>query len=234
MRMLENTRSALTIADWLIARYEQLKTARGFLDFNDLIARTVRLLSRQDAGPWVLYKLDKGIDHILIDEAQDTSPDQWSVLRRLAEEFFSGAGARDSIRRTIFAVGDEKQSIYSFQGAAPEAFAESGFAFSEKVRGAEGSFEHVKLTLSFRSTDDVLQAVDRVFSDTSVRRGLTFAGDTVEHNAIRAGAPGYVEVWPSLGATAVLEPDDWTKAIDHARRRPCCWRRTSPAPSTIG
>ncbi|MEQ1951536.1 double-strand break repair helicase AddA [Mesorhizobium sp. CN2-181] len=216
LRMVENTRAALTIADWLIGRYEQLKTGRGFLDFNDLITRTVRLLARQDAGPWVLYKLDKGIDHILIDEAQDTSPDQWSVVRRLAEEFFAGAGARDNVRRTVFAVGDEKQSIYSFQGAAPEAFAESGFAFSQKVRDAEGRFEHVKLTLSFRSTDDVLGAVDRVFATETARRGLTFAGDPVEHAAIRAGAPGYVEVWPSLGADTVEEPDDWTEAIDHA------------------
>ena len=216
LRMLENTRAALTVADWLIARYEQLKTGRGFLDFNDLITRTVRLLARQDAGPWILYKLDKGIDHILIDEAQDTSPDQWGVVGRLTEEFFAGAGARDHVRRTVFAVGDEKQSIYSFQGAAPESFAASGFAFSEKVRGAEGRFEHVKLTLSFRSTEDVLAAVDRVFARDAARRGLTFAGDPIEHNAIRSGAPGYVEVWPSLGADAVQEPDDWTMAIDHA------------------
>ncbi|MFI0846657.1 double-strand break repair helicase AddA [Mesorhizobium sp. IMUNJ 23232] len=216
LRMVENTRAALTIADWLIGRYEQLKTGRGFLDFNDLITRTVRLLARQDAGPWVLYKLDKGIDHILIDEAQDTSPDQWSVVRRLAEEFFAGAGARDNVRRTVFAVGDEKQSIYSFQGAAPEAFAESGRVFSERVRDAEGSFEHVRLNLSFRSTDDVLGAVDRVFAADQARRGLTFADDPVEHAAIRTGAPGYVEVWPSLGADTVEEPDDWTTAIDHA------------------
>ena len=121
-RMLEATRAALIVADWLIARYEQLKAARGFLDFNDLITRTVRLLSRPDVGPWVQYKLDQGIDHILIDEAQDTSPDQWDVVRRLAEEFFAGLGARDDVHRTLFAVGDEKQSIYSFQGADPRHF----------------------------------------------------------------------------------------------------------------
>ena len=134
--MLEGTQAALIIADWLIARYERLKSARGFLDFNDLITRTVRLLARQDAGPWVQYKLDKGIDHILIDEAQDTSPDQWSVVRKLAEEFFTGMGARDNVHRTIFAVGDEKQSIYSFQGADPESFALSGTEFSARVRDA--------------------------------------------------------------------------------------------------
>src|SRR5690606_16433328 len=142
-RMLENSRAALTVADWLIGRYEQLKAGRGLLDFNDLITRTVRLLSRQDAGPWVLYKLDRGIDHILLDEAQDTRPDQWSVVERLAGEFFAGRGARDEVHRTIFAVGDEKQSIYSFQGAAPESFAASGSDFAAHIRGAEKAFERV-------------------------------------------------------------------------------------------
>ena len=216
-RMLEGTRAALIVADWLIARYEQLKSERGFLDFNDLINRTVRLLARQDAGPWVQYKLDKGIDHILIDEAQDTSPDQWEVVKKLASEFFSGLGARDDIHRTIFAVGDEKQSIYSFQGADPESFAASGQEFSARVRDASGSFEPVKLTWSFRSTDDVLSAVDLVFAREDVRKGLTRDSDPLGHKAIRAGAPGYVEVWPTLGADAVEEPDDWRLAVDHTK-----------------
>jgi ATP-dependent helicase/nuclease subunit A len=216
LRMLENTKAALTVADWLVGRYEQLKAGRGFLDFNDLITRTVRLLARQDAGPWVLYKLDKGIDHILLDEAQDTSPEQWAVVRSLAEEFFAGKGARDGARRTVFAVGDEKQSIYSFQGAAPEAFAESAQAFAARVRGARRVFDHVRLTLSFRSTEDVLKAVDCVFAEAEVRRGVSMSGETIEHGAVRAGAPGYVELWPTIGADAAEEPDDWTLPIDHA------------------
>lgn len=215
-RMLEATQAALTIADWLIARYERLKTGRGFLDFNDLITRTVNLLARPDAGPWVQYKLDKGIDHILLDEAQDTSPDQWEVVKRLAEEFFSGFSARDNVHRTVFAVGDEKQSIYSFQGAAPESFDNSKHEFAGRISDANARFEDVTLTWSFRSTDDVLSAVDRVFEDTSVRRGVTRAPEPPSHKAIRTGAAGYVEVWPSVGADAVDEPDDWRKPIDHA------------------
>jgi ATP-dependent helicase/nuclease subunit A len=215
-RMLEATSAALIVADWLIERYEQMKAARGFLDFNDLITRTVRLLARADVGPWVQYKLDQGIDHILIDEAQDTSPDQWKVVRQLAEEFFAGLGARDGVRRTVFAVGDEKQSIYSFQGADPALFADSGRFFAGRVRAADGRFETVKLNWSFRSTDDILHAVDRVFADKAVRRGLTRDPEPLEHKAIRAGAPGYVEVWPSVGASAVEEPEDWRESIDHA------------------
>ncbi|UVK39440.1 double-strand break repair helicase AddA [Mesorhizobium sp. AR10] len=215
-RMLEGTRAALTIADWLIARYEALKRGRGFLDFNDLITRTVNLLARPDAGPWVQYKLDQGIDHILLDEAQDTSPDQWVVVKRLAEEFFAGHGARDRVHRTVFAVGDEKQSIYSFQGAAPDSFADSRLLFAGRVRDANAAFADLKLTWSFRSTDDVLAAVDRVFAEPGVRRGISHDPDPLDHKAIRTDAPGYVEVWPSIGADIVDEPDDWTQAIDHA------------------
>ena len=213
LQMLEGTRAALTIADWLIGRYEQLKAGRGFLDFNDLVTRTVRLLSRSDAGAWVQYKLDQGIDHVLLDEAQDTSPDQWSVVRGLAEEFFAGMGARDGKRRTIFAVGDEKQSIYSFQGAAPEAFAATGHDFKRRVTDAQASFEHVQLKLSFRSTPDVLGAVDRVFALPEARRGISEFD--VAHDALRDVEPGYVEIWPSVGAGQVDEPEDWRLPVDH-------------------
>lgn len=215
-RMLEGTVAALTIADWLIVRYERLKRGRSFLDFNDLITRTVNLLARPDAGPWVQYKLDQGIDHILLDEAQDTSPDQWEVVKRLSEEFFAGHGQRGSANRTMFAVGDEKQSIYSFQGAAPDSFADSRLLFAGRVRDAEASFADLKLTWSFRSTDDVLAAVDRVFAEPGVRRGISHDPDPLDHKAIRNDAPGYVEVWPSLGADTVEEPDDWTLPVNHA------------------
>ena len=215
LRMVEASRAALTLADWLIARYERLKTGRGFLDFNDLITRTVNLLARPDAGPWVQYKLDKGIDHILLDEAQDTSPDQWDVVRLIAEEFFAGHSAREGVLRTIFAVGDEKQSIYSFQGAAPESFEESRLMFRGKVRDAERRFEDVELTWSFRSTDDVLAAVDRVFEADGTRRGVSRSPNPLSHRAVRAGDAGYVEVWPSIGEDGAEEPEDWSKPIDH-------------------
>lgn len=213
--MLQATRSALTIADALISRYERLKQARGFLDFNDLIMRTVNLLARQDVGPWVQFKLDRGIDHVLIDEAQDTSPEQWQIVRMLTAEFFAGEGAREDVERTIFAVGDEKQSIYSFQGAEPAAFAESGMEFERQVGEAGAQFERVRLTHSFRSTYDVLSAVDTVFARDEARRGLTRDPEPLEHKAVRDNAPGYVELWQSLTPQTVEEPDDWTQAVDH-------------------
>lgn len=213
-RMLQSTHAALVLAERLIGIYERLKSARGCLDFNDLIVRTVNLLARRDASAWVQYKLDKGIDHILLDEAQDTSPDQWAVVEALAADFFAGKSAREGVRRTVFAVGDEKQSIYSFQGADPESFDLSGHRFSNAVRAAGARFEKVRLLHSFRSVEDVLTAVDLTFEAEEVRKGLTRDPDPLQHKAIRQSAPGHVELWPSVAAQAVPEPDDWTQPID--------------------
>src|SRR6266571_1424048 len=116
----ERTAALVTIADAVISRYQAAKDRRGYLDYDDLIDKTLALLG-EERSAWVHYKLDQGIDHVLIDEAQDTSPKQWEIIRRLTSEFFAGAGAR-VVKRTIFAVGDEKQSIFSFQGAAPREF----------------------------------------------------------------------------------------------------------------
>ena len=106
----------------MIARYQAEKERRGLLDYEDLIDKTLDLFARSSAA-WVLYKLDLGIDHVLIDEAQDTSPKQWKIIETIVAEFTPG-GARPNVRRTLFAVGDDKQSIFSFQGAAPHDFDE--------------------------------------------------------------------------------------------------------------
>jgi ATP-dependent helicase/nuclease subunit A len=217
LRMLHGTRAALHLAERLIGRYERLKSGRGFLDFNDLITRTARLLARAEAGPWVQYKLDRGIDHILLDEAQDTSPDQWTVVTALADEFFAGQGSREGVERTVFAVGDEKQSIYSFQGARPQSFTDTRDVFTARAAHAGKRFAEVKLHSSFRSTADVLGAVDLVFASDEARRGLTRYPEPVAHQAVRSGQRGYVELWESLGAEGAEEPEDWRQAIDHAR-----------------
>ena len=147
----------------------------------------------------MLYKLDGGLDHILVDEAQDTSPAQWDVIRALAEEFFAGAGARE-VARTLFAVGDEKQSIYSFQGAAPAMFAETGQGFAAARAGARTlPWRHIPLTLSFRSVEPLLTAVDRIFADRPTRTpGVTASADPIRHIADRAGHAGLIEIWPTV------------------------------------
>lgn len=213
LRLLRLTFSALVVVDDLIGRYEHMKRNRGLLDFDDLIVRTVALLARQDAGPWVQYKLDKGIDHILVDEAQDTSPNQWNVIRLLSEEFFTGNTARN-VRRTLFAVGDEKQSIYSFQGAIPEDFARHGKATEQKTGQAELTFERVNLNFSFRSAPDVLSAVDKVFERPEAHRGFGVDHGPTVHTAIRDHDPGEVQIWDMLTPETTPEEDDWRTPVD--------------------
>ncbi|WP_158598518.1 double-strand break repair helicase AddA [Notoacmeibacter ruber] len=212
--LLEATHAALTLAEALLDRYERSKIARGLLDFSDLVTRTADLLTRNRAASWVQYKLDKGIDHLLVDEAQDTSPRQWRVIEALASEFFAGEGSKADQRRTIFAVGDEKQSIYSFQGAEPGQFSEAGARFGARIRQAEKGFARVKLRQSFRSTPDILSAVDQTFGTADARRGLMQNDEPVEHETVRASHAGDVELWPYLTADEAETPARWVEGLD--------------------
>ena len=190
------TGAMLTLASAVIQRYRTQKEARGLLDYDDLITKTRDLLSRVSAA-WVHYKLDLGIDHLLIDEAQDTSPEQWDIVERLVAEFAVGAGARGSLARSIFAVGDDKQSIFSFQGADPREFHEKQIRFKRTFEAASIEWRDVRLAYSFRSNDSVLTAVQHVFESQTVFRSVTTdEGGISAHLALPDAAPGLVEIWP--------------------------------------
>ena len=201
-------RAALTLADAVREVYTAAKRARGVLDYNDLISETLTLLNRSDAAAWVLYKLDGGLDHVLIDEAQDTSPEQWRIVRRLSEEFFAGAGRRDlfAAPRTVFAVGDQKQSIFSFQGADPDEFEVNRHHFAAKT---QDDFADVRLQTSRRSAPEILQFVDAVFAEPAAREGLTSSGERITHQAFRTDAKGLVEFWPAIKPVKTPEQDYW-------------------------
>jgi len=194
LTLLEAAMALLVLGNAVMQRYGEAKARRAALDFDDLVARTASLLRSSGAVEWVLYKLDGGLDHILVDEAQDTSPVQWNVIRALAEEFFSGAGASETTR-TLFAVGDEKQSIYGFQGAEPEKFARTGEAFARSAQEAGLRWQNVPLTLSFRSVAPLLEAVDLIFATPQQTPGVTVSGAPIVHAAHRTGLAGLVEVW---------------------------------------
>lgn len=210
-RAYDATEALLIVGDAILQAYHAAKRQAGALDFADLIAKTLSLLARADASAWVLYKLDRRIAHILVDEAQDTSPDQWAIVQALARDFFSGEGAREGLR-TIFAVGDDKQSIFGFQGAAPKMLADMQRAFSGEVEGAQAKFVARPLFLSFRSTREILNAVDRVF--TPDRAALITASDYEAHASNRDGEPGAVVIMPRLVRQKADEPEDWTTPFD--------------------
>ncbi|MCB9983565.1 MAG: double-strand break repair helicase AddA [Rhodospirillales bacterium] len=208
------TRDILLLGEAILDEYQTLKTAHGALDFDDLILTTLDLLhgktmglDPKTVGSWVHYKLDQGLDHILIDEAQDTNPEQWQIIEALCDEFYNAAPYNDTIR-TVFTVGDEKQSIYSFQRASPEEFARMQSHFKHRAQTAGQAFDTVPMNISFRSTKSVLTAVDAVFADPAARKGL---GELpVEHTAFRCGAAGLVELWPAFECDESEQADLWT------------------------
>jgi ATP-dependent helicase/nuclease subunit A len=191
------SKAVLNVAEALLALHRKLKRDKGFLDYDDLIMDTHQLLSHAGIAPWILFKLDHGIDHLLVDEAQDTSPIQWQIIAQLADDFFSGESTRTK-PRTLFVVGDEKQSIYSFQGADPEKFSQMKQHFAQKITDAQAKWNPVSLSLSFRSTPAVLRLVDAVFEQAEAREGVLEEGQGILHNPSRSTQPGRVELWPPI------------------------------------
>ncbi len=212
------TAALVRLGDALLTAYERHKEARALLDYDDLVLKARDLLRRPGVAPWVLFKLDGGIDHILIDEAQDTNPDQWEVVQALADEFFAGEGAR-AVHRTVFAVGDAKQSIYSFQRADPQAFLRMRDYFAARVNAARQRWGMVDLDISFRSTAAVLRAVDAVFVRAESSAGVALDGAPIHHTAFRAGHAGLVELWPPVEPEEPPEARPWEPPLEqrHAR-----------------
>ncbi|CUH79539.1 double-strand break repair helicase AddA [Tropicibacter naphthalenivorans] len=197
-------------AQHFVPAYEAEKLRRGWLDFDDLITRARDLLSDPKVADWVLYRLDGGIDHILVDEAQDTSPVQWQVIERLAHEFTSGEGARQDIRRTIFVVGDKKQSIYSFQGADPSEFDRMRDDFAERLARTETPLASMTLKYSFRSASPILSLVDATFEGAEASG---FSADQT-HAAFKDRMPGRVDLWPLIDKVDDDEDGDWFEPLD--------------------
>ena len=233
----EASAAVLLLADTIQAEYARAKESEAVLDYDDLILKTQALLSRAGAAAWVLFKIDGGVDHILVDEAQDTNPEQWSIIERLAEEFFAGEGASDTLR-TLFAVGDEKQSIYSFQGADPIRFGAVGRAFRAKAMAIEQSWNDVPLTLSFRSTEPVLKAVDAVFSKRPAAEGVIW-NDGEHHRAPRLSAPDRQD-WSSFGRwwprrrSSRPKPSSLGTRTRRRRMPSMCCAGASPGRSRLG
>ncbi len=197
-------------AEVFLARFEHLKQAQGWLDFDDLILKARDLLSRSSMAQWVLYRLDGGIDHILVDEAQDTSPEQWQVISLLEREFTTGRSAREVVR-TIFVVGDEKQSIYSFQGADPAAFERMRKLFEERLNNVQRALNRRELLFSFRSSSAILRVVDAALKGGQAT-GVTTR--QVTHRAFHHGLPGRVDLWPFVEKPEESAPQPWDEPLD--------------------
>ncbi|GLQ56028.1 double-strand break repair helicase AddA [Devosia nitrariae] len=206
--LVERSDALLDVLAAITGRYEAIKRARALLDFDDLIEKLAALLEDGRYQLWVQYKLDAGIHHILVDESQDTNPEQWRVVEALTREFFVGEG-QVARPRTLFSVGDPKQSIYSFQGAEPRLFVEAGRGYGRRALAAQKSFTHIELHTSFRTLRPILDAVDLVCAREDIQNAL-LAEQKVHHDTARTEAGGMVTLWPPLQQVRPAVPtDEW-------------------------
>ncbi len=208
------SRDLCTLARAALERYQERKDQRGVLDYDDLIERTLALLSQADAADWVRFKLDGGIDQVLLDEAQDTSPAQWQIIAQIVQEYFAGIGRRDPEDRTLFVVGDHKQSIYSFQGADPARFGAETRGYIARIAEAGREGVGVRLAKSYRSTAQVLAYVDSLFSVEENRVGLMPEGGDLEPHEPTRREPGCVDLWPLTRESPGEEREAWEAPVD--------------------
>ncbi|MDQ2065196.1 double-strand break repair helicase AddA [Xinfangfangia sp. CPCC 101601] len=209
LNLLRRTEALHRFARAFLARYHAAKERRGWLDFDDLITLATELLTDPSLSAWVLYRLDGGISHVLVDEAQDTSPAQWRLIQLLTSEFTAGEGSHDD-PRTLFVVGDKKQSIYSFQGADVTAFDAMRDRFRLAFEEAGLALNERPLIHSFRSSPAILRLVDLCFPPER----QAAMGGAVEHVAFHGDLPGRVDFWPVVTPPEAEAAGEWYKPED--------------------
>ena len=188
--VFKNTMAVFDLAMDFAENYRTIKQERNLLDFEDLILYTQKLFKEPGVMGWVLSQLDVSLVHILVDEAQDTSPQQWNILRTLAGDFFAEGDTENN--HSIFVVGDTKQSIYGFQNADPVAFATSRAAIAEQIKQNYRTIQEVALDQSYRSVEPILKTVDYFFDNPDVVRNTGFHNN--RHVCYRLGERGFVEM----------------------------------------
>ncbi|MGI4776092.1 MAG: UvrD-helicase domain-containing protein, partial [Janthinobacterium lividum] len=213
LEMLDYSYYLNNLAKMFIAKYEIYKKNRSLLDYDDLIHFTKKLLNDSNSKDWILYKLDGGIDHLLVDEAQDTSPEQWEIIEAIVSEFYSGQGARKE-DRTIFIVGDEKQSIFSFQGADPSSINQMNNKIRDRLSAAKKNYKNINLEYSYRSSPPIIEVVHDIFERIKNSDPNLFPSDNPNITAFRNKSYGRVELWPLVSSNEDLSLF-WPKPSDH-------------------
>ncbi|PCJ25945.1 MAG: AAA family ATPase [Rickettsiales bacterium] len=188
----------------ILRTYAEFKSNKGLLDYDDLIIYASKLLKSSDAKEWVLYKLDGGINHLLVDEAQDTSSTQWQIIDAMIGEFYAGESGREE-NRTVFVVGDEKQSIFSFQGADVASFAHMNKLLKHKMTSGGKEFKDINLSISYRSAAEIIESVHHVFSYIKNHMPDNFHPHLPKIEAFRTKHSGSVELWPICKTNEVPE-----------------------------
>jgi ATP-dependent helicase/nuclease subunit A len=211
-KLADDVAAGLRAGQAFARAYAKSKRAAGVADFNDLIDWTRRLLATPGISDWIRYKLDREVDHVLVDEAQDTNAAQWEIIEQLVEEYFSGSSESEQRRRTLFMVGDFKQAIYGFQGTDPQRFLEARDYFRRKAEElseveAATEFRDLSIAASFRSAQAVLDVVDGVIEALGPD-AMALADDPPPHAAFHRERAGQVELWQPFAPELDEESDE--------------------------
>jgi ATP-dependent helicase/nuclease subunit A len=208
----ERLAKALLVGKAFSARYASGKAERGLVDYDDMIRKTAAMLKTGGMSDWIRYKLDRQIDHILVDEAQDTNAAQWEIIEALSDDFFSGAAAKGDKPRTIFAVGDYKQAIFGFQGTDPQKYEEAGNQFAGEIAKAGSTLERLSLDTSFRSTQPVLAFVNAVIAQAGPERfGIS---RDIEDHVGRKKDIGMIELFAPVLPPIAVEAEEGSSGDD--------------------
>lgn len=189
--------------------YQLSKKEQGLLDFDDLLLYVQTLLTTNQG--WIFEKIDFRLDHILIDEAQDTSRVQWNIIKNLLHHFFDRAG-HNNMPRTMFVVGDAKQSIYSFQGADPKYYLEVRDYFTHLAEENSHTFNIIDLDLCYRQSPAVLNLVDQVFATAEKSQNLL--SHTINHYAFRSSSQGLAYHLPLTKKCDAEDQEPWTIQVN--------------------
>ncbi len=187
--------------------YTSLKQNNAQLDYDDLINITLELFGSNQLLPWIMFKLDAQVEHVLIDESQDISLEQWQIITTLTDNFFYDLGKND-LPRTIFIVGDQKQSIFSFQGADPKLFNQVKNQYQHFINECASKLHLIELIKSYRSGEAILRVVDATFNYLNQNDSGAFIDVKSKHIPHKTHINSKVELWmPVLGKQAKPKKD---------------------------
>lgn len=187
-QLAQQTRAVWELISRFDREYTRLRSEHGWMRFSDVTRALARAESEADSDK-MNFRLDSSIRHLLLDEFQDTSPDQWRILKRLATSI-----ADRQEGSSIFCVGDGKQAIYGWRGGVA--------AILDAVEDAVPGIQSLSLDTSFRSSQPVIETVNRVFSNLTRHGDLDdyetschrWAEVFPQHSTSRDRLPGFVQL----------------------------------------
>lgn len=187
------TSLALNLGKSLNEKMDILKKEQNMLTYSDISNAVYYMLATDSSKidkDYLYFRLDGRINHLLIDEFQDTSISQWLTLKPLAEEAMAGLGQHDKVG-SFFYVGDPKQNIYRFRGGSSSLFRMLLKEYKDKLLSKT-------LDTNYRSGKNIVDIVNKISNKIYKQYGENFAIFNIDQKAYKENGDGYVEITHNL------------------------------------